>query len=51
MVVEIIQIYGVHITGKCSWKSKKLKVDILTVPRQNVFPVPYHRPTARAEGD
>ena len=29
---ENFQIYGVQITGKCIFESKKLKVDILFVP-------------------
>ena len=42
MSVKNIQIYGVQRRGKWNCKSKKLKVDISTTPRQNSLPDPYH---------
>ena len=50
MVVKHIQIYGVHITRKCIYKSKKknkkLKLDLLTTPDKSLFGS-YHHPLGR----
>ena len=47
MVGKNIQIYGVQIREKDICKSKKLKVDLFTNPRQNSLSCPYNHPLGR----
>ena len=48
MVVEHIQIYGVHISRKyiCKTKKNKLKIDLFTTPDKSFFGS-YHHPLGR----
>ena len=47
MVVKNIQIYGVRITVKCIFNSKKLQLDIFTSSGKTLS-LPYHQ--TQAEG-